>query len=342
MGTRGSARTPRRPGGARTGVAALLLVVLTLTASVACTAPPTPRPPDPVPAPAPVVPGPTPPGPPVAAPDVLPSRIEAFLSASRWGRYDRVSRVLVRVEGRTVVDRRRPSAPEQRREVNGFTAAVLVALVGVLLDRGDLGTEGLRGARQPVAALLPATAPSPLPEPLASVAAVRLHDVLVGTSADDTSALAALLTAATGRPVPDLARELLFAPLGIDPPWTGQGPAVTAEEMAAVAALWLDRGAVGGRQVVPAGWMDLAVRPYSETGRRSLPYAGYRQWLTRADRHAAVVLTGDDGQLVEVVPGLDLVVVVSCDEDPTPAPAIPAGSEAFVELVASLVVPALS
>jgi len=85
--------------------------------------------------------------------------------------------------------------------------------------------------------------------------------------------------------------------------------------------------------------MDLAVRPYSETGRSALPYAGYRQWLTRAGRHAAVVLTGDEGQLVEVVPGLDLVVVVSCDEDPSPDVAIPASSEAFVELVAKTVVP---
>ncbi|MDY7091056.1 MAG: hypothetical protein SYR96_38985, partial [Actinomycetota bacterium] len=177
--------------------------------------------------------------------------------------------------------------------------------------------------------------------PLAAVAATPLHDVLTGTSADDTSALTALLTAATGRPVPDLARELLFAPLGIDPPWTGRGPEVTAEETAALAALWLDRGAAGGRQVVPAGWMDLAVRPHAETGRRVLPYAGYRQWLTRAQRHAAVVLTGADGQLVEVVPGLDLVVVVSCDEDPSPAVALPASSDAFVELVSSTVVPVL-
>ncbi|MCO1656941.1 hypothetical protein [Pseudonocardia humida] len=344
MGTRASAGTPSttspRPSGNANAVAALLLVLVTLAACVACTTasdvPPLPRP-----APSPVAPAPTAPARPAVGPEGLSARIEAFLGASRWGRYDRVSAVVVRVDGRTVVDRRRPGPPEQRREVTGFTSAVLVALVGVLLDRGELGAEGLRGVRRPVAELLPPSVPAPLPEPLAAVAATPLHEVLVGTSGDDTAAIAALLTAATGRPVPDLARELLFDPLGVDPPWTGSGPAVTAQEMAAVAELWLDHGAVDGRQVVPARWMDAATRPYAETGRRTLPYAGYRQWLTRVDRHAAVVLTGEECQIVEVVPRLELVVVVGCDEDPTPDVAIPASSEAFLELVASTVVPAL-
>jgi hypothetical protein len=271
----------------------------------------------------------------------LPERVEAFLGASRWGRYDRVAALLVVVDGRTVVDHRRPGQPERRREVGGVTAAVLVSLVGILLDRGALGPEGLAGVRRPVAALLPTPPPSAPPPALAAVADRPLHDVLIGTSTDDPAVLAELLTAATGRPVPDLARELLFAPLGIDPPWTGAGPEVTAAEMAALAVLWLDRGQVGGRQVVPAAWMDAATRPYAETGRHRLPYAGYRQWVTRAGRHAAVVLTGQDGQLVEVVPGLGLVVVVAADEDPTPVPAFPAGSEAFVEMVTSAVLPAL-
>jgi hypothetical protein len=44
---------------------------------------------------------------------------------------------------------------------------------------------------------------------------------------------------------------------------------------------------------------------------------------------------------VEVVPGLGLVVVVACGEDPNPDVAIPAGSESFVELVSSTILPAL-
>jgi hypothetical protein len=355
MGTRTSPATSagrsRARLGARSRAVAAVLTAALLAGSAACTAG-APEPP-PGPGPLPAHPGPVAPGPAPALTGLasLPGRVEAFLGASRWGRYDRVAAVLVVVDGRTVVEHRRPELPEQRREVGGITAAVLVALTGIVLERsadgagpvpaGALGTEGLRGVRRPIAELLAGAAPAALPAPLAAVADRPLHEVLVGTSLDDTAALSALLSTATGRPVPELARELLFAPLGIDPPWTGAGPQVTAAEMAALAALWLDRGAVGGRQVVPAAWMDIAARPFTETGRRRLPYAGYRQWLTRADRHAAVVLTGADGQLVEVVPGLDLVVVVGSVEDPAPEVAIPASSEAFVELVSSVVVPAL-
>lgn len=339
MGTPTSERTSRA-----TAVAVLVLAGVLTAGSASCTAGEPPAPP------VSVAPGPSggllapPPG-----AEGLPSRVDAFLNASKWGRYDRISTVLVLVDGRTVVDRRRPDLPEERREVGGLTAAVLVALVGILLDRSDrrgaaappgasaLGTEGLRGVRRPVAELLP----GPLPAALAPVAATPLRDLLIGTSTDDPAPIAAVLTAATGRPVPDLARELLFAPMGIDPPWTATGPAVTAGELAAFGTLWLGRGAVGGRQVVPAGWVDESARPGRATGRPRLAYAGYRQWVTRAGGHAAVALTGDDGQLVEVVPALRLLVVVASDRDPRPRSAFPADSEAFVELVSGTVVPAL-
>jgi CubicO group peptidase (beta-lactamase class C family) len=288
---------------------------------------------------------PAPPPPTTAPADRLAQRIDAFLGASKWGRYDRVTAVVVSVDGRPVVQRQ-TRQPEPRAEVSGVSAAVLVALVGILLERsadpatpeaGRLGTAGVRGVHRPLAELLP----GPLPAELAPSGATPLHDLLVGTSLTPTAPLTAVLVAATGRPVPDLAREWLFGPLGIDPPWTPDGPAVTAGETATLAALWLDRGTAGGRQVVPAAWLDLAGRPYAETGLRRLPYAGYHQWVTRAGEYAATVFTGQDGQLVEVVPGLGLVVVVACGEDPNPDVAIPAGSESFVELVSSTILPAL-
>jgi hypothetical protein len=338
MGTQASVRTSRA-----TPLAALVLVGLLAAGSASCTAGEPPPPPQ-----ATVRPGPSggiaPPG-----AEGLAQRVDAFLGASKAGRYNRISAVLVLVDGRTVVDRRRSDLPEERREVGGFTASVLVALIGVLLDRSDpagadvaagsgaLGGEGLRGVRRPIGELLP----GPLPPALAPLAGTPLRDVLVGTSTDDPAPLAELVTAATGRPVPDVARELLFGPLGIDPPWTATGPRVTAAEMAAFGALWLDRGAVDGRPVVPAAWVDESSRPFLATGRPRLAYAGYRQWVTRAGGHAAVALTGADGQLVEAVPALRLLVVVASDPEPHPQNAFPAESEAFVELVSGTVVPAL-
>jgi hypothetical protein len=83
-------------------------------------------------------------------------------------------------------------------------------------------------------------------------------------------------------------------------------------------------------------------RPYAVTGIPRLPYVGYRQWMTRADGHAASVVTGADGQLLEVVPGLGLVVVVVTGDD-APRPAVAgAPSEAFVEAVSGLIAPALA
>src|SRR4051794_39406582 len=283
MGTQASMRTSRA-----TPMGAVLLGGVLAAGSASCTAGESPPPTQ-----ATVRPGPSggiaPPG-----TEGLAQRVDAFLGASKWGRYDRISAVLVLVDGRTVVDRRRPDLPEEPREVGGFTAAVLVALVGVLLDRSDpagaglpagagaLGGEGLRGVRRPIGELLP----GPLPPALVPLAGTPLRDLLIGTSADDPAALADLVTAATGRPVPDLARELLFGPLGIDPPWTATGPLVTAGQMAAFGALWLDRGAVAGRQVVPAAWIDESSRPFRPTGHPRLDYAGYRQWVTRAGGHA--------------------------------------------------------
>jgi hypothetical protein len=339
MRTQASVRTSRA-----TPMAALLLVGLLAAGSASCTAGEPPPPTQTT-----VRPGPSggiaPPG-----TEGLAQRVDAFLGASKWGRYDRISAVLVLVDGATVVDRRRPDLPEEPREVGGFTSAVLVALVGVLLDRSDpagagvaagqgaLGSEGLRGVRRPIGELLP----GPLPPALAPLAGTPLRDLLIGTSTDDPGPLTDLVAAAGGRPVPDLARDLLFGPLGVDPPWTATGPRVTAAEMAAFGALWMDRGAVGGRQVVPAAWVDESTRPFKPTGRAGLGYAGYRQWVTRAGGHAAVALTGADGQLVEAVPALRLLVVVASDPEPHPRSAFPAGSDAFVELVSSTVVPALS
>jgi hypothetical protein len=339
MGTQRSVRVSRA-----TPVAALVLVGLLAAGSASCTAGEPPGQPTTT-----VRPGPGGGAGPLGA-AVLGQRVEGFFGASKWGRYDRISAFLVLVDGRAVVDRRRPDLPESPREVGGFTAAVLVAVVGVLLDRSDpkgaalpagagaLGTEGLRGVRRPVGELLP----GPLPPSLAPLAGTSLRDLLIGTSADDPAPVADLVTAATGRPVADVAREVLFEPLGIDPAWTATGPLVTAGDLAAFGALWLDRGAVGGRQVVPAAWVDESSRPFRPTGDPRLGYAGYRQWVTRAGGYAAVALTGADGQLVEAVPALRLLVVAASDPEPHPASAFPAGSDAFVELVSSTVVPALS
>lgn len=284
---------------------ALGAVVVAAVLATGCTA-----------APPPVVAPPRPPG--------IAERVDALFEISRSGRYEHVADVIVVVGGQAVLERHRHGRPGAKQEVDGVTGAVLATLVGVARDRGLLPRVG-----EPLGGLLPER-----PE-------ATLHALLVGTGDDALAPLALVLERADGRPLPELAAEWLFGPLDIDPMWTPDGRlAVDAGDMAALGALWLGRGRLHGRQVVSAAWLDTAARPYAATGTRRLPYVGYRQWLTRADRHAASVVTGADGQLLEVVPGLGLVVVVTSGG--ASAAVANAPSEAFVEMVSGLIAPALS
>jgi CubicO group peptidase (beta-lactamase class C family) len=156
--------------------------------------------------------------------------------------------------------------------------------------------------------------------------------------------LAAVLAEATGRSVLDYARQVLFDPLGIptrpettvvvtdDPDsarydaargfvWpqdpqgvnTGFGWAkLTARDLLALGQLYLDDGRADGRQVIPTEWVREATTPRVEvTTVPGMDAYGYQWWLTTADGHPAAVAWGFGGQLIEIVPDLAMVVVVS-------------------------------
>ena len=156
--------------------------------------------------------------------------------------------------------------------------------------------------------------------------------------------LSAILVEATGRPVLDYAREKLFDPLGIvtrpatEPSvdtdldacqaqpgfaWTVDPTGLhlgftdiklAAPEMAKLGQLYLDKGAPDGVAVVPADWVatSTTARAHAESG---LDY-GYQWWVFDARGHPAFAGFGRAGQLVEVIPDLDLVVAVSSINDP--------------------------
>jgi CubicO group peptidase (beta-lactamase class C family) len=155
--------------------------------------------------------------------------------------------------------------------------------------------------------------------------------------------LAAVLVEATGRSVLDYARAVLFDPLGVDTRpattvmaaddpgsaryeaapgfvWpqdpqgvhTGFGWAkLTARDLLAFGQLHLDGGRWGGHQLLPADWVAQATSAQVPV---DYPYTdgyGYQWWITSVDGHPAAGAWGLGGQLIEVVPDLDLVVVVS-------------------------------
>ena len=181
--------------------------------------------------------------------------------------------------------------------------------------------------------------------------------------------LSAILVEATGGSVLDYARDKLFDPLGIntdpaaeplaieenlpvyeaasfawpvDPQGVHLGDAflkISAPDMAKVGQLMLAGGRWDEKQIVPAQWVTESTRAQVPTeGGFGADDYGYQWWVTTADGHDAFVAAGFGGQLIEVVPDLDLIVVVSC----TISEDLPLEAATFLALVDHLVAPAIA
>ena len=130
--------------------------------------------------------------------------------------------------------------------------------------------------------------------------------------------LSGVIEQATGMSVAEYAEQELFGPLGIDQVDWWQDAAghtltyccldTTTRDFARFGQLYLDGGAWGEEQVVPAEWVAESVTPSP-----SFEGYGYQWWLEGEtddrlppDTFAA---EGHDGQFIYVIPSLDLVVV---------------------------------
>ena len=177
--------------------------------------------------------------------------------------------------------------------------------------------------------------------------------------------LSAILRQATGRSTLDYARAKLFTPLGISTVPAAEpvarpesGPAydrarfawptdpqgnhagfsflkLTARDMAKLGQLWLNKGRWAGRQLVSAAWITESTTSHVDTQSTPEQY-GYQWWVTTADGHPAYAAMGSGGQLIEVVPDLDLVTVVASTDA-----AGAAGPELYLDLVSSYIAPAI-
>ncbi|WP_367648195.1 hypothetical protein [Ruegeria arenilitoris] len=94
-------------------------------------------------------------------------------------------------------------------------------------------------------------------------------------STGSTHVLGAALSIASDQSLLSQVRDRLGAPLGIDiPAWTrdpqgyylgGNEMAITPKSMLKIAVLLRDRGAFGGRQVVPESWVAASTKPYGRS-----------------------------------------------------------------------------
>jgi CubicO group peptidase (beta-lactamase class C family) len=134
-----------------------------------------------------------------------------------------------------------------------------------------------------------------------------------------TALLGGLIARGTGRALPEFAREVLFAPLGIESfEWmagpdgvasAASGLRLPTPDLARLGELVLAGGEWRGRQVVPAAWVRAMLEP-----RLPIEWGGMYgyQWYSGAGAgHPWVGGMGNGGQRLTVVPDLGLVVAIA-------------------------------
>jgi CubicO group peptidase (beta-lactamase class C family) len=133
--------------------------------------------------------------------------------------------------------------------------------------------------------------------------------------------LSAILTKATKMSTHQFASRELAAPLGFtlarwprDPQgiyFGGNEMLMTPRQMVAVGELYLNRGRAGGRQIVPAAWVDTSCTPRTRSVWDPTREYGYGWWIQDFDGHRACFAWGYGGQYIFVFRDLDLVVAVT-------------------------------
>jgi CubicO group peptidase (beta-lactamase class C family) len=133
--------------------------------------------------------------------------------------------------------------------------------------------------------------------------------------------LSAILTRVAGTSTWQFAQQALAKPLGFtlarwpqDPQgiyFGGNEMLLTPKQMVAIGELYLHRGAVGGRQVVAASWVDTSCVPRTVSAYDSDRQYGYGWWIQDFTGETACFAWGYGGQYIFVFRDLDLVVTAT-------------------------------
>jgi CubicO group peptidase (beta-lactamase class C family) len=135
-----------------------------------------------------------------------------------------------------------------------------------------------------------------------------------------------MIERAAGKPLAEFAQEVLFDPLGISPAqwrWTFVldrsqrnefGLDLRPRDMLKLGLLIQQRGAWQGRRVISESWIDAAVAKQSRVDDSDYGLGIWHRWYgvptaNGTQRVETIMLSGNGGQKVYVVPSLELVVV---------------------------------
>jgi len=138
----------------------------------------------------------------------------------------------------------------------------------------------------------------------------------------ETELIGAVLQKVSGKTVDTLARENIFAPLGINDidwsarlgngvPASSSGLSLRPRDWAKIGQLVLNRGAWEGKQIVPAAWIAQSTTELIKA-RKRLSY-GFQWWLGQSLIEGRVVewtaAMGFNAQKIVIIPEFDMVVV---------------------------------
>ncbi len=176
-----------------------------------------------------------------------------------------------------------------------------------------------------------------LSQPLASRPGTRF-----AYSSEGSQLLSVIVTQATGQSLLAFARAKLFTPLGIashptaHPVFTPENQVaveragfawapdpqgyqiggsflkLTPRDLAKLGYLYLKEGRWEDRQIIPAGYVRASTQVQSRPPGPT--QYGYHWWVISQDEPHGFFARGFGGQYVLVLPSLDLVVVITCDE----------------------------
>jgi len=129
-----------------------------------------------------------------------------------------------------------------------------------------------------------------------------------------------IIKKATGQNIADFAKKHLFNPLGIkEYKWdskngvydSGGGLWLKSRDVAKFALLHFTNGKWGGREIVSGKWMEQTFNPHVEI---NLPRFGGYQWqIIKAKDYHIWFIPGNGGQIISIIPALNLVVVLNAD-----------------------------
>jgi len=133
--------------------------------------------------------------------------------------------------------------------------------------------------------------------------------------------LSAILTKASGASTWQFAQDALAAPIGFrlakwpqDPQgvyFGGNEMLLAPKQMVAIGELYLNRGKAGGRQIVPASWIDTSCEPRTTSAWDSERQYGYGWWIQDFTHGKACFAWGYGGQYILIFRDLDLVVTAT-------------------------------